>query len=55
MVALYLRWAHQQASLKEMANERLRRARLIYGFESHQVRRTGDDLPHKRRRKDTIP
>ena len=37
VVALYLRWAHLQASLQEMAHEHLRRARLIYGFQSHRV------------------
>ena len=37
VAALYLRWAHQQASLREMPNEHVRQAGLIYGFESHRV------------------
>ena len=56
VVALYLRWAHQQDSLREMVDEHLRRTRLIYGStESYRVQRTGDNLPHKRQRRDTIP
>ena len=55
VTALYMQRTHHRASHQGTVHDHRRRVRLLYGFQSHQIRRGSEKISRKHRRRDTIP